>query len=204
MEQLPSVNVLTLRPDRPHPQAAFYSVGVRPFIDGRDVLAEIHPDGDASCRQEQWFGSPETWPLWAAEEPRRVELSDNDCVTSCCGGVFVTIRREGDRVVWSGWENTDDIRVPVPPEAVFDARQYDAELARSVADHGWEEPVDTACRLLADSNQYDGVFVGGRGESAYVSMHRQTDSGSSWCSMPVSAHEPVQEQVRRFVEKSSP
>lgn len=194
MEYLPSVNVLTLRLDRPHPQAIFRSVGMRPLIDGRDVLEEIHPDGDSSCRQEKWFGSPETWPLWAAEEPVRVELSNNDCVTDCCGGVFVTIRRQGDRVVWSDWENTDDTRVPVPPEAVFDAAQYDAELARLVADHSWEEPVDTAARLLAASGRY--ARVSGRGESSSVAVYFR----ARWCTMSVSAHEPVQDQVRRFIE----
>ncbi|AZM91161.1 MULTISPECIES: hypothetical protein [Streptomyces] len=216
MEHLPSVNVLTLRADRPHPQAVFYSVGIRPFIDGWDVLEEIHPGGDASCRQGMWFGPPETWPLWAAEEPARVELSNNDCVTDCCGGVFVTIRRQGDRVVWSGWENTDDIRVPLPAEAEFDAVQYDAELARVVADHSWEEPVDAAARLLAqgitDSGWYErwnclplrqGINVSGRGESSCVSMYFLTgpDSGSRGYTMQVSAHEPVQDQVRRFVEE---
>ncbi|WP_405978611.1 hypothetical protein [Streptomyces sp. NBC_00158] len=194
----------------------FKSVAMRPLVDGRDVLGETHPDGDSSCRQEKWFGPPETWPLWASEEPARVELSNNDCVTDCCGGVFVTIRRQGERVVWSDWKNTDDIRVPVPPEAEFDAAQYDTELARAVADHGWEEPVDTAARLLAhgiaEAGWYDrwncrplrhGITVSGRGESSRVSMHFLTapDDGYRWYTMPVSTREPVQDQVRRFIEE---
>ncbi|WP_326586209.1 hypothetical protein [Streptomyces sp. NBC_01294] len=94
-------------------------------------------------------GPAEGWPFAASDEPRRVELSNNGCVTSCCGGIFVTIRRQGDRVLWTSWENTHDNRIPFPTDLHFDAAQYDAELARAGADVSWEEPVDTAARLLA-------------------------------------------------------
>src|SRR4051812_24140082 len=96
MEPFAPVSVLALQTVRPHPQALKKSAGIRPLIDGRDVLKEIHPDGDSSCYQEKWFGSPETWPLWADDEPRRVELSNNDCDTGCCGGVFVTLQRHDE------------------------------------------------------------------------------------------------------------
>lgn len=193
--------------------------GIRPLIDGRDVLEEIHPDGDSSCYQQKWLGSSETWPLWAAREPRRVELSNNDCETGCCGGVFVTIQRRGDHVEWVSWQNTNDIRVPVPPEVRFDAAQYDAELARLVADHSWEEPVDTAARLLARriaaTDWYErwdcqpfvhGICVQARGASAEVVMHFVTgrlDEGGTYRRhvMSVSSQEPVEEQVRRFIEQ---
>ncbi|MFC9815194.1 hypothetical protein ACFVJM_24295 [Streptomyces virginiae] len=218
MEDLVPVSVLALRPTPPHPRAIFPCGSVRPLIDGRDVLEEIHPEGDSSCSQGQWFGPSETWPLWADEHPRRRELSNNDCVTDCCGGVFVTIQRRGDRVVWRDWENTDDNRVPVPSEVHFDAAQYDAELARVVSDHGWEEPVDAAARLLArqiaDSGWYErwnclptpnGINVTERGENSQVRMTFRTaeadlSTGSRWYRMPVSASEPAREQVRRFVE----
>lgn len=219
MEQFVPVSVLALRPVVPHPNAMRKGAGIRPSIDGRDVLAEIHPDGDSSCYQEKWLSAPETWPLWAAEEPRRVELSNNDCDTGCCGGVFVTIQRRGDRVEWVSWENTNDIRGPVPPEIHFDAAQYDAELARVVADHSWEEPVDTAARLLAhrvaDGHWYErwdcrpfvnGIRVRERGEAAEVIMPFVTgrfDEGGTyrWHALHVSAEEPVEEQVQRFVEQ---
>ncbi|MFF5976994.1 hypothetical protein ACFY7C_36395 [Streptomyces sp. NPDC012769] len=111
-------------------------------------METIHPDSDSSLFHEMLIGPPETWPLRADGGPRRVELSNNYCDTGCCGGVFVTIERCGGLVAWA-WENTDDIRVPLPPDSHFDADQYDAELDRFVADHSWEEPVDTAARLLA-------------------------------------------------------
>ncbi|WCD90913.1 hypothetical protein KPP03845_107342 [Streptomyces xanthophaeus] len=219
MEQFSPVSILALRPALPHPKAIRKGAGIRPFIDGRDVLEEIHPDGDSSCYQEKWFGAPATWPLWAADEPRRVELSNNDCDTGCCGGVFVTIQRCGDLVEWMDWENSNDNRVPAPPEIYFDTAQYDAELARLVADHSWEEPVDTAARMLAhriaDSDWYErwdcqpfphGISVQQRDSSAEVFMPFMTNrSGGAtafrWHKMPVSALEPVEEQVRRFVEQ---
>ncbi|MFE4519056.1 hypothetical protein ACFRMQ_33270 [Kitasatospora sp. NPDC056783] len=219
MEHFAPVSVLALRPALPRPQAVRKGAGIRPLIDGRDVLAETHPDGDSSCYQEKWLGPPETWPLSAAPEPRRVELSNNDCDTGCCGGVFVTIRRRDDRVEWTDWENTNDIRVPMPSEVRFDAAQYDAELARAVADHGWEEPVDTAARLLAHriaaTDWYErwdcrpfahGISVQERGEPARVVMSFLTgrsDEGGAyrWHVMPVTEREPVDEQVRRFVER---
>lgn len=191
---------------------------IRPLIDGRDVLEEIHPDDDSSCYQQKWLGSSETWPLSAAPEPRRVELSNNDCDTGCCGGVFVTIQRRGNHVEWVSRENTNGSRAPVPPEVHFDAAQYDAELARVVADHSWEEPVDTAARLLAHRiaatdwyKRWDcqpfvhGIRVQERGESAGVVMPfgtGQFDEGGTyrWHVMSVTAQEPVDEQVRRFVE----
>ncbi|MFE0338552.1 hypothetical protein [Streptomyces sp. NPDC058955] len=166
------------------------------------------------------IGPPETWPLSAGSEPRRVELSNNDCVTDCCGGVFVTIERSGGLVVWT-WENTHDIRVPLPPDSHFDADQYDAELDRFVADHSWEEPVDTAARLLARElvarDWYQrwncllpewglGISVDDRGEPPHLTMRfRVEDSYGATSfrrySMAVTGDEPVEEQVRRFAER---
>ncbi|MER5308723.1 hypothetical protein ABT034_13140 [Streptomyces sp. NPDC002773] len=131
---------------------------MRPLVDGRDVLAEIHPDGVSSCSARDWVRPPGEWPLSAPEEPREVELSHNNCHTGCCGGVFVTIRREGDRVVWSSLRNTSETRVPVPAEVRFDAAEYDAELARAAADTAWEEPVDTVARLTATELTDSGWF----------------------------------------------
>lgn len=128
------LNELTLRTVPAETGAIWQSTAVYPWIDGRDVLATFHPDGVSSCFQDKWLGAAETWPLWAADEPRRVELSNNECVTSCCGGMFVTVRRRGDRVEWTDWANTGDDRAPLPPEAHFDAARYDAELARAAAE----------------------------------------------------------------------
>ncbi|PVC65420.1 hypothetical protein DBP18_31675 [Streptomyces sp. CS081A] len=190
------------------------------MVDGVDVVETIHPDSDSSLLQETLLGPPETWPLRAGGEPRRVELSNNDCLTDCCGGVFVTIERCGGLVVWT-WENTNDIRVPLPPDSHFDAGRYDAELDRFAADHSWEEPVDTAARLLARElvaldwhrrwNRLTppwgfGVSVGARGEDARVTLRFRVEDSllapAFRCStMPVTGDEPVEDQVRRFAER---
>ncbi|GAV41083.1 hypothetical protein [Streptomyces acidiscabies] len=184
-------------------------------VDGVDVVEAIHPDSDSSLLHEMMIGPPETWPLRADAEPRRVELSNNFCETGCCGGVFVTIQRCGGLVVWT-WENTDDdSRVPLPQDSRFDADRYDAELDRFVADHDWEEPVDAAARLLARElvaldwhRRWNclpppwslGVSVGGRGEEAHVTMEFVVTGLRSY-TLSVTGNEPVEDQVRRFVER---
>ncbi|MER5886757.1 hypothetical protein ABT160_23275 [Streptomyces sp. NPDC001941] len=213
------VSSLALRPVIPPAGRIKNGAGIRPVIDGRDVLAESHPEGDSSLYHERWFGPPETWPLWVGEEPHRIELSNNDCDTGCCGGVFVTIQRLGPLVEWTDWENTSDVLAPVPPEIHFDAAQYDAELARLVADHTWEQPVDTAARLLAQHvNTSDwctrwtcepftaGIRVNVRGTSPEVIMSFMNDGFGPggrhrWFTLPVTSGEPVRDQVRRFIAR---
>ncbi|WP_406368948.1 hypothetical protein [Streptomyces sp. NBC_01546] len=188
---------------------------VRPLVDGQDLLADVHPDGTSSCSSRHLLGPAEGWPFAASDEPRRVELSNNDCVTSCCGGIFVTIRRQDDRVLWTSWENTHDNRVPVPSDLHFDAAQYDVELARAGADSSWEAPVDTAARLLAQElanrtgpEHGDRVVLAitpERTEPARVTV-RLGRRGVPWApgedlvrDLLVTGQEPVQELVRRFV-----
>ncbi|MFJ3905629.1 hypothetical protein [Streptomyces sp. NPDC090025] len=218
MDQETPVSRLDLRTVLPDAADTWPSAAVRPLVDGRDVLARAHPGGRSSSYQYLWFGPPESWPLWAAEEPRRVVLSNNDCDPGCCGGVFVTVRRRGPHVEWVDWENTHDVRAALPAEVRFDAVRYDAELARSAADHDWEEPVDTAARLLArrtaENGWYErwgctpyvnGVQVRERGASAAVVMHFAVgpsgagDSGR-WHLLPLAPGEPVEDQVASFVE----
>ncbi|MEU8760155.1 hypothetical protein [Streptomyces sp. NPDC048659] len=219
MKPFAPTSSLALLPVLPDPAAMWLGAGIRPMVDGRDVLKEIHPEGDASCHRHRWFGPPETWPLWAGEEPRVVELSNNDCDSGCCGGVFVTIRRRGDVVEWSDWQNTSDMRVPVPPRVRFDAAEYDAELARLVADDSWEEPVDTAARLLAqwvaEFGWYErwacepfanSISIGSRGDAPAVGwgfMMGGFGPGGAYgrYTMPVSDQEDVPAQVRRFTDQ---
>ncbi|WP_050369961.1 hypothetical protein [Streptomyces acidiscabies] len=116
--------------------------------------------------------------------------------------------------MWT-WENTDDSRVPLPPDSHFDADRYDAELDRFVADRGWEEPVDAAARLLARElvaldwhRRWDylpppwsfGVSVGGRGEKAHVTVEFVATNLRSY-TLSVTGNEPVEDQVRLFVER---
>ncbi len=217
MTAQPPLSLLTLRHVIPHPLAIEQWAEVRPLIDGRDVLRKIHPQGMSSCCRRELAGPAEGRPLTATEEPREVELSNNDCVTGCCGGVFVTIHRQGDRVIWSSWRNTDDIRAPVPADIHFDAAQYDAELARAAADHDWEEPVDTVARLLTQAFTDSGWFARWncllesvdprREEPEAVEVYFRAADDPRGCTagyayeLPVTRHEPAEEQARRFVAR---
>ncbi|MFG2978139.1 hypothetical protein ACGFYY_34750 [Streptomyces sp. NPDC048331] len=220
MEILSSVSDFRVMFVAPHPDAVISPWGeLRVVIDGRDVLAEIHPDGVSSCTRGEWFGPAEEWPLAAADEPRRVELSNNDCVTDCCGGTFVTIRRRADRVVWTGWENTEDVRVPVPlGDFHFDAARYDAELARAVADDSWEEPVDGVARLLTLGLTESDCFARwGWGVNLVLPQRRHRPArvevhfspleapysiGSIFVDeVPVVGDVPAEEQVRRYIDR---
>ncbi|MEU2548525.1 hypothetical protein ABZ618_24305 [Streptomyces roseolus] len=109
--------------------------------------------------------------------------------------------------------------MPLPPDCHFDADRYDAEPARFAADHSWEEPVDTAARLLARElaaldwyRRWNclpppwglGFPVAGRGEKARVTMRfRAEDAFLATAyrrfTLPVTGNEPVEDQVRRFV-----
>ncbi|WP_432059633.1 hypothetical protein [Streptomyces sp. S1] len=140
------LHTLTLRHRIPDDWAADPWAEVRPLIDGADVLAEFRPDGRAPSLR-YWTGPAATWPLTAAEEPRRVAIAEPTCTAGCCGALYVTVRREGDLVIWDSWENTGGTLAAPPPHR-FDAARYDAELARAASDRTWEEPVDTVARLL--------------------------------------------------------
>lgn len=78
-----------------------------------------------------WYLLESDGGLRASEEPHEVELANGDCVPECCGGLFVTIRREGDEVVWDGWRQTMARAPETFPELRFDAREYEAELTRA-------------------------------------------------------------------------
>ncbi|WP_328407205.1 hypothetical protein OG542_00610 [Streptomyces violaceus] len=151
-----AISTLTLQHRIPDDWAADPWAEVRPLIDGVDVLKEVHPEGVAlSCRH--WKGPAESWPLAVTAEPRRVMITEPICTAGCCGALYVTMRREGDRVIWDAWESTSDITA-LPGDIRFDAAQYEAELARAAADRSWEEPVDTVARLLEQTLAGSGWF----------------------------------------------
>lgn len=151
-----AISTLTLQHRIPNYWAADPWAEVRPLIDGVDVLKTVHPEGVAlSCRH--WTGSVESWPLAVTKEPRRVVITEPTCTAGCCGALYVTMRRKGDRVIWDAWENTSNITA-VPADIRFDAAQYEAELARAAADRSWEEPVDTVARLLGQTLTGSGWF----------------------------------------------
>ncbi|MEU6475213.1 hypothetical protein ABZ927_30280 [Streptomyces massasporeus] len=151
-----AISVLTLQHRIPDDWAADPWAEVRPLIDGGDLLRGVHPEGVAlSCRH--WRGPADSWPLMTTEEPRRVMITEPTCTAGCCGALYVTMRREGDRVIWDAWENTSSIGA-VPADIRFEAAQYEAELARAAADCSWEEPVDTVARLLEQTLTGSGWF----------------------------------------------
>ncbi|MFF0106227.1 hypothetical protein [Streptomyces hirsutus] len=151
-----AISTLTLQHRIPDDWDADPWAEVRPLIDGVDVLKEVHPEGFAhSCRY--WRGPAESWPLAVTEEPRRVVITEPTCTAGCCGALYVTMRREGDRVIWESWENTSNITA-VPADFRFDSAQYEAELARAATERSWEEPLDTVARLLEQTLADSGWF----------------------------------------------
>ncbi|MBF6507632.1 hypothetical protein IU422_07720 [Nocardia farcinica] len=120
------------------------TVEVRPIVDGVDVVAAGLPKEPAE--------SPRTLlgadaPLVATAEPREVRLAEAVCTEGCCGALYVTIRRDGEHVVWSDWRDPDSPGTAMP-EFRFDAQQYQAEVDRASADRSWEWRACTVARLL--------------------------------------------------------
>lgn len=123
------------------------AVEARVLVDGRPLVPDYFGHGPAHSPEELLF--PGT--LRATGEPREVQLAEAYCTEGCCGALYVTVRRDGDQVVWSGW------RCPVPPggkrelpELRFDAAAYDAEIARASDDESWMWPARRTARLIAD------------------------------------------------------
>ncbi|WP_330312949.1 hypothetical protein OHS17_17755 [Streptomyces sp. NBC_00523] len=123
------------------------AVEARVLVDGRPLVPDYFGQGPANSPEELLF--PDT--LRATDEPREVQLAEAYCTEGCCGALYVTVRRDGDQVVWSGW------RRHVPPggkrelpELRFDAAAYDAEIARASDDESWMWPARRAARLIAD------------------------------------------------------
>ncbi|MFJ6949826.1 hypothetical protein ACISU4_35335, partial [Streptomyces wuyuanensis] len=70
-----------------------------------------------------------------------LELGEPDCTGGCCGFLTVVVQRFREIVQWSDWEvplGTGMTAPYPPPELHFDARQYDAEVARVEADRWWQ------------------------------------------------------------------
>jgi hypothetical protein len=128
-------------PDAPRRGA---NVEVRPLVDGEDILTGVFTEGPGE--DPKYLLLPDG-PLMAATEPHEVRLAEATCTEGCCGALYVAIRREGDHVIWSEWRNPDQTEVDLP-EIWFDAREYQAEVERAVADHSWEWPARTVARLL--------------------------------------------------------
>ncbi|MFJ9018656.1 hypothetical protein ACIRPU_01505 [Streptomyces sp. NPDC102259] len=123
-------------------------VETRILVDGRPLVPAVFAHGPAL--------SPELLLdeglLRATPEPRRVRLAEAWCGEGCCGALHVTIRRDGDRVVWEDWRRPPPpgIRGPAPelPALRFDATAYDAEIARAEGDRAWSWRARAVARLI--------------------------------------------------------
>lgn len=74
-------------------------VETRILLDGRPVVPEFFARGPANSPD---FLLDEGL-LRAASEPREVQLAEAYCTEGCCGALYVTIRRDGDQVLWENW-----------------------------------------------------------------------------------------------------
>ncbi|MFF4447946.1 hypothetical protein [Streptomyces sp. NPDC001502] len=119
-------------------------VETRIVLGGRPLVPDLFASGGSN--------SPEylldAGRLRAGPEPREVQLAEAYCTEGCCGALYVTIRRDGDTVVWDGWRGVEGKRQPPPYRC--DAAAYDAEVERAENDRSWSWPARDTARLLAD------------------------------------------------------
>ncbi len=135
--------------------AGFPRVEARIVIDGMPIVAAAFDKGPAE-EPERLIHSGR---LVATAEPREVRLAEAYCTEGCCGGLYVTIVREGADVVWKDWRSSSMPGGP-PPAVRFEAAQYDREIARAEQDHSWEWPARTLARLVADRLRGDPTILG--------------------------------------------
>ncbi|MFJ6780817.1 hypothetical protein [Streptomyces yangpuensis] len=125
-----------------HGPADSSDVETRILVDGVPLVPALFGKGRAHPPEHLL----DSGRLRAAPEPREVQLCEAYCTEGCCGALYVTIRRDGDEVVWDGWRGAVG---PTPPAYRFDAAAYDAELARAEQDHSWCWPARSTARLIA-------------------------------------------------------
>ncbi|MFF2549364.1 hypothetical protein ACFVUS_00130 [Nocardia sp. NPDC058058] len=138
----------------PPRSGVFGGVETRVLIDGRPIIADLFHQGAAEPPEKLLLRGE----LRATEEPRRVRLAEAWCTEGCCGGLYVTIVREGDEVVWRDWERQSG--AGLAEEFRFAAPEYDREIARAEADHGWEWPARTLARLVNAAVLEDPTILG--------------------------------------------
>ncbi|WP_406063909.1 hypothetical protein OG462_34810 [Streptomyces sp. NBC_01077] len=120
-------------------------VETRVLIDGRPLVPEAFGPGPGESPERLL----DSGALRATPEPREVRLAEAYCTEGCCGALYVTVRREGEHVVWSDWRRPGGpVARPDLPAYRFDAVAYDAEIARAEHDHGWTWPARRTARLI--------------------------------------------------------
>lgn len=147
------------RPFTPSPEPDTFRVAVvagdpadgvalqaRVLLDGRPVVPAAFGRGPANSPENLLDGCQ----LHATPQPRDVQLAEAACTEGCCGALYVTVRRDGDHVVWDNWRQTQPGSRPasLSPARRFDAATYDTEIARAGTDRSWSWPARTLARLL--------------------------------------------------------
>ncbi|MFD8483082.1 hypothetical protein [Kitasatospora sp. NPDC059673] len=117
----------------------------RVLIDGRPIVPTLFRDGPALTPELLL----DEGRLHARAEPHEVQLAEATCAGGCCGELFVTVRRDGEHVLWENWRRTLNGRAPFdPPARRFDAAAYDAAIARAEADPRWRWHARELARLI--------------------------------------------------------
>ncbi|MFD7833202.1 hypothetical protein [Kitasatospora sp. NPDC059803] len=122
------------------PAGPRFTAQLRLWVNGEDVVEETVREGGRGPYAADALPAGSPGLLRATGEVRRVELGEPECSGGCCGFLTVVVQRSGEIVQWSDWEVPWEANTPVPyppPELHFDARQYDAEVARAEADRRW-------------------------------------------------------------------
>lgn len=120
-------------------------VETRFLIDGRPLVPEAFGQGPGEPPEQLL----DRGSLRATPEPREVRLAEAYCTEGCCGALYVTVRRDGDHVVWDGWRRpAAPLGLPELPAYRFDAVAYDAEIAYAEHDQGWAWPARRTARLI--------------------------------------------------------
>ncbi|MFJ3831306.1 hypothetical protein ACIPWI_25555 [Streptomyces sp. NPDC090046] len=148
------------------------AVETRFLVDGLPLLPALFRSGRGNVPEYlvDYAG------LRAGPEPREVQLAQAYCAESCCGALYVTIRRDGDEVVWDGWRGIDTKRLP--PDCRFDARAYDAEVERAEQDLSWCWPARRTARLIAAALRERPDLLGrwGLAPSSVATAHDEPDT----------------------------
>ncbi|MEV6929300.1 hypothetical protein AB0M46_33085 [Dactylosporangium sp. NPDC051485] len=137
----------------PDPNPGFPAIEARIVIDGTPIVAAAFDKGPAEEPERLVYSGR----LRATSEPKEIRLAEAYCTEGCCGGLYVTIVREGPHVVWKDWRSS--MPGDPPQEVRFDAMEYDREVARAEQDHSWEWPTRTLARLVADQFRADPTIL---------------------------------------------
>jgi hypothetical protein len=108
--------------------------------------------------------------LAATAEPRRVVVARCTCGEPGCGSTEAEITRDGDAVHWDWY-----VDVPLNHGVSFEATAYDAAIEQLAADRSWQQPVDTASRLVLEDVDRDVLGSAGLELSWAAADHRDPD-----------------------------